>query len=280
MTRPETGPMKFGDDWTGVFIRGDDAFAVGLYLRNTLDAAPPELGVGVMMLRGLQKKLEASDERNGVSPDCQRLRAFEECARPRYLFASRLGPSRGSDDHPQSPGDERSGCVRETGTEAPMTDKRDPPARSLASTEERARRRIEQLRPVFDLPSLDVALAKYALSLESALAEAKARVEQAEDAGHELANQRDGCLDRIAELEAQLELAGCDWSLGRKPLYDRAVAAERRVAELEAQLAAKDAPIHCRECNYHPGAPLHCARCGADYCMTREPFETKGGDDV
>jgi hypothetical protein len=23
--RPETGPMKFGDDWTGVFIRGDNA---------------------------------------------------------------------------------------------------------------------------------------------------------------------------------------------------------------------------------------------------------------
>lgn len=25
MSRPETGPMKFGDDWTGVFIRGDEA---------------------------------------------------------------------------------------------------------------------------------------------------------------------------------------------------------------------------------------------------------------
>lgn len=23
--RPETGPMKFGSDWTGVFIRGDNA---------------------------------------------------------------------------------------------------------------------------------------------------------------------------------------------------------------------------------------------------------------
>lgn len=26
--RVETGPVKFGDDWTGVFIRGDDAFAL------------------------------------------------------------------------------------------------------------------------------------------------------------------------------------------------------------------------------------------------------------
>lgn len=25
MSRPETGPMQFGDDWPGVFIRGDDA---------------------------------------------------------------------------------------------------------------------------------------------------------------------------------------------------------------------------------------------------------------
>lgn len=25
MSRPGTGPMQFGDDWPGVFIRGDDA---------------------------------------------------------------------------------------------------------------------------------------------------------------------------------------------------------------------------------------------------------------
>lgn len=27
--RVETGPMRFGDDWTGVFFRGDNAFASG-----------------------------------------------------------------------------------------------------------------------------------------------------------------------------------------------------------------------------------------------------------
>ena len=26
-TRVETGPVQFGDDWPGIFIRGDDAFA-------------------------------------------------------------------------------------------------------------------------------------------------------------------------------------------------------------------------------------------------------------
>lgn len=26
-TRPETGPMQFGEDWPGIFIRGDNALA-------------------------------------------------------------------------------------------------------------------------------------------------------------------------------------------------------------------------------------------------------------
>lgn len=38
MTRMETGPVRFGDDWTGVFIRGDNALffanAVEIVTRN------------------------------------------------------------------------------------------------------------------------------------------------------------------------------------------------------------------------------------------------------
>lgn len=30
--RVETGPTRFGDDWTGVFIRGDNAFGFCMYL--------------------------------------------------------------------------------------------------------------------------------------------------------------------------------------------------------------------------------------------------------
>ena len=30
--RVESGPVKFGDDWAGVFLRGDDALAVALEL--------------------------------------------------------------------------------------------------------------------------------------------------------------------------------------------------------------------------------------------------------
>jgi len=32
MSRVETGPLKFGDDWTGVFIRGDNALSWASYL--------------------------------------------------------------------------------------------------------------------------------------------------------------------------------------------------------------------------------------------------------
>jgi len=34
--RPETGPMQFGDDWPGVFIRGDNAIMFELYLQTAI----------------------------------------------------------------------------------------------------------------------------------------------------------------------------------------------------------------------------------------------------
>lgn len=37
--RVETGPMQFGDDWPGVFIRGDRAFAIMLDLQVALASA-------------------------------------------------------------------------------------------------------------------------------------------------------------------------------------------------------------------------------------------------
>ena len=35
--RVETGPLQIGDDWPGVFIRGDNAFYYAMNLRNALD---------------------------------------------------------------------------------------------------------------------------------------------------------------------------------------------------------------------------------------------------
>lgn len=34
--RIETGPVQFGDDWPGVFIRGDNAFAYGMAIEAAL----------------------------------------------------------------------------------------------------------------------------------------------------------------------------------------------------------------------------------------------------
>ena len=34
--RVETGPVQFGDDWPGVFIRGDNAFGFAMALRDKL----------------------------------------------------------------------------------------------------------------------------------------------------------------------------------------------------------------------------------------------------
>lgn len=36
--RVETGPVRFGDDWAGVFLRGDYAAPVAMYLRRAADA--------------------------------------------------------------------------------------------------------------------------------------------------------------------------------------------------------------------------------------------------
>lgn len=35
--RVETGVTRFGDDWPGLFVRGDDCAAYALYLSNVLD---------------------------------------------------------------------------------------------------------------------------------------------------------------------------------------------------------------------------------------------------
>lgn len=57
--RPETGPMQFGDDWPGVFIRGDNA----LFDARAVDAAmgfiPEDLWHVKAMLRGLRDTLQS-----------------------------------------------------------------------------------------------------------------------------------------------------------------------------------------------------------------------------
>lgn len=35
--RVETGPVQFGDDWPGLFVRGDNCIAIAMALRIFLD---------------------------------------------------------------------------------------------------------------------------------------------------------------------------------------------------------------------------------------------------
>jgi hypothetical protein len=71
--RAETGPMKFGDDWAGVFIRGDNAF---FYLKvlEALNAANPIAEKG---LEGLKDLLTSAQHRPDM--DVTKLKSFDEC---------------------------------------------------------------------------------------------------------------------------------------------------------------------------------------------------------
>ena len=59
--RVENGPLRFGDDWCGVFIRGDSAFFFAMNLRALIEDQQDVMTKSVML--GLLEMLEASDER-------------------------------------------------------------------------------------------------------------------------------------------------------------------------------------------------------------------------
>lgn len=40
--RVETGPVQFGNDWQGLFIRGDNAIGYMLALKKMLEKHPPQ----------------------------------------------------------------------------------------------------------------------------------------------------------------------------------------------------------------------------------------------
>ena len=73
--RPETGPTQFGDDWPGIFIRGDNAF---FYLKicEALSANNPIAQGG---LEGLKDLLQSCDTQNKKFKLTNKLKSFEEC---------------------------------------------------------------------------------------------------------------------------------------------------------------------------------------------------------
>jgi hypothetical protein len=68
--RVETGPIQFGDDWPGTFLRGDTAGAHAMYLEIVLDASKAD-PLSVCVLRGLLSDLRSSDVRNHSKPGAE-----------------------------------------------------------------------------------------------------------------------------------------------------------------------------------------------------------------
>lgn len=87
MSRPETGPMQFGDDWRGIFVRGDDAMMLAFRLNHLLELVKPMTGVHMDLIRTdmiyLQRLLEAASERGSPHEPTQRLLPWEDCQVPK-----------------------------------------------------------------------------------------------------------------------------------------------------------------------------------------------------
>jgi len=71
MTRIESGPIQFGDDWPGIFLRGDDAMAAAHYIANAAD----ELEnihfdpIVTALMRGISVRLQECQYRGSMEPD-------------------------------------------------------------------------------------------------------------------------------------------------------------------------------------------------------------------
>ena len=75
--RAETGVMRFGVDWCGVFIRGDEAFNFFLGLKAALKHCDLDY-ITRARLVGLADLLESSRERQAPDVVVQQMLPFEE----------------------------------------------------------------------------------------------------------------------------------------------------------------------------------------------------------
>lgn len=77
--RAETGSIQFGDDWPGVFIRGDNAMYYAMQLQMLLDGSiGPDDFITKTTLEGLARLLSGCHA-HGDLKDLQLLKAFPEC---------------------------------------------------------------------------------------------------------------------------------------------------------------------------------------------------------
>jgi hypothetical protein len=80
MSRPESGAIRFGDDWPGLFLRGDDAVGYGSTLSSALSAIRAGDDPGVIFLLELEELrdlLLSVDEREET--EALQLRSIDDC---------------------------------------------------------------------------------------------------------------------------------------------------------------------------------------------------------
>ena len=63
--RVETGPIQFGDDWPGIFIRGDNAFGMVMALRSYI--AAPDSPLGQIGIKGVIRRLLSANVHKDIS---------------------------------------------------------------------------------------------------------------------------------------------------------------------------------------------------------------------
>lgn len=74
-TRAETGPMRFGSDWRGIFIRGDDAISFLARIQHLINDVKQK-NIYAQNLENIVDLLERALE-NEEDPDLIELRDFE-----------------------------------------------------------------------------------------------------------------------------------------------------------------------------------------------------------
>jgi len=80
--RPETGPMRFDGDWTGVFVRGDNCYNYANFLEDVLASKNSyDLldAVAFTVLHDLMTLLRQSYRDGKSEKEVQKLKKFLEC---------------------------------------------------------------------------------------------------------------------------------------------------------------------------------------------------------
>ena len=81
-TRIESGPVQFGDDWPGLFLRGDMTFAHKVQLASVIALLEEKQGrlLGEFQLAALKNLLSDLDScEQGAEVEPQKLRPYEDC---------------------------------------------------------------------------------------------------------------------------------------------------------------------------------------------------------